>query len=123
MFLLFAECRHHPGVPYFHDAYKGWTCCNKKSVDFTEFLNIKGCELSCHSNVKPVEPQKPAEEVIVEKTPPPAASVEPIKPSTLVRPDFNELLVRLEPTVAPALQQAIDNIVPMIVKGNSASAG
>lgn len=45
------ECRHHPGHPVFHDAYKGWSCCNKKSVDFTEFLNIKGCTLSKHSNV------------------------------------------------------------------------
>lgn len=35
----------------FHDAYKGWSCCNKKSVDFTEFLNIKGCTKSKHSNV------------------------------------------------------------------------
>lgn len=45
------ECRHHPGAPIFHDAYKGWSCCNKKSVDFTEFLNIKGCTLAKHSNV------------------------------------------------------------------------
>ncbi|KPJ11167.1 Cysteine and histidine-rich domain-containing protein [Papilio machaon] len=44
-------CCHHPGAPVFHDAYKGWSCCNKKSVDFTEFLNIKGCTLSKHSNV------------------------------------------------------------------------
>lgn len=45
------ECCHHPGAPVFHDAYKGWSCCNKKSVDFTEFLNIKGCTMSKHSNV------------------------------------------------------------------------
>lgn len=91
-------------------------------MDFTEFLNIKGCELSVHSNVKPIEPQKPVQEVTVEETPQ-TPVVEPIKPSALVRPDFNELLVRMVPTVAPALQQSIDNIVPIIVKGNSTSAG
>lgn len=59
-------CVHHPGVPVFHDAYKGWSCCSKKTTDFTEFLNIKGCTTASHSNVKPPEPEKPKEEVIVE---------------------------------------------------------
>lgn len=35
------DCLHHPGAPFFHDAYKGWSCCKKKCTDFTEFLNIK----------------------------------------------------------------------------------
>lgn len=35
-------CTHHPGLPYFHDAYKIWSCCQKKSIDFTQFLDIKG---------------------------------------------------------------------------------
>lgn len=35
------SCTFHPGNPVFHDAYKGWSCCNKKCTDFTEFLNIK----------------------------------------------------------------------------------
>ncbi|ODM86596.1 Cysteine and histidine-rich domain-containing protein [Orchesella cincta] len=30
------SCRFHPGDHFFHDAYKGWTCCNRKTVDFTE---------------------------------------------------------------------------------------
>ncbi|XP_065838237.1 cysteine and histidine-rich domain-containing protein 1-like [Oscarella lobularis] len=55
-------CRFHPGDPFFHDAYKGWNCCQKKSVDFTEFLNIPGCTVSFHSNVKPPEAEKPAKE-------------------------------------------------------------
>lgn len=49
--ILLDACRHHPGLPFFHDAYKGWSCCNKKCIDFTEFLNIKGCTLSPHSNI------------------------------------------------------------------------
>lgn len=52
-------CWHHPGQPVFHDAYKGWSCCNKKCTDFTEFLNIKGCTVSKHSNIKPPEIEKP----------------------------------------------------------------
>lgn len=119
-------CRHHPGVPFFHDAYKGWSCCNKKSVDFTEFLNIKGCQLAKHSNVKPAEPVKPkpsaAELAAAEAAAaaPPARIVEPIKPSTLQRPDFNAPLLSVVPVVAPGLRQAIDSIVPIISRGDSA---
>ena len=36
-------CQFHPGAPFFHEGYKGWTCCNKKTTDFTEFLNTPGC--------------------------------------------------------------------------------
>ncbi|XP_043208121.1 cysteine and histidine-rich domain-containing protein-like [Amphibalanus amphitrite] len=56
------SCTFHPGAPFFHDAYKGWSCCNKKTVDFTEFLNTKGCTKGFHSDVKPVEPEKPKKE-------------------------------------------------------------
>lgn len=38
---LLDSCVFHPGDPFFHDAYKGWSCCKKKCTDFTEFLNIK----------------------------------------------------------------------------------
>ena len=51
-------CTFHPGAPYFHDAYKGWTCCQNKSTDFTTFLSTPGCSVGRHSNVKPVEPEK-----------------------------------------------------------------
>lgn len=33
------SCTYHPGQPVFHDALKGWSCCKKRSTDFTEFLN------------------------------------------------------------------------------------
>lgn len=57
-------CRHHPGVPVFHDALKGWSCCSRRSTDFTEFLNIPGCTTGQHSNDKPPEPEKkPSAEV------------------------------------------------------------
>ncbi|XP_068918520.1 integrin beta-1-binding protein 2 isoform X2 [Petaurus breviceps papuanus] len=48
-------CRHHPGVPIFHDALKGWSCCHKRTTDFLEFLNIQGCTLGPHCAQKPLE--------------------------------------------------------------------
>lgn len=53
------SCVFHPGVPIFHDALKGWSCCKKRTTDFSEFLSIKGCTHGRHSNVKPVEPLQP----------------------------------------------------------------
>ena len=51
------DCLHHSGAPFFHEAYKGWTCCNKKTTDFTEFLSTPGCSRGPHSREKPVEPE------------------------------------------------------------------
>lgn len=102
-------CIHHPGVPVFHDAYKGWSCCNKKSVDFTEFLNIQGCTQSVHSNQKPPEPEKPAKEVETNELPQQKIP-EPVKKSTLVRPAFDSSLTTMEPIVAPALKKQIDEL-------------
>lgn len=100
-------------MPYFHDAYKGWSCCKKKSVDFTEFLNTKGCVVSKHSNQKPPEPEKPKQDVVVEE-PPPMPS--PVVNSSLERVDFNSPLTLIQPTIAPALKQTIDSL------GSSADA-
>ena len=55
-------CSFHPGAPYFHDAYKGWSCCNKKCTDFTEFLNFPGTLKSCVK--EPISQQKISEIVI-----------------------------------------------------------
>ncbi|XP_041050905.1 cysteine and histidine-rich domain-containing protein 1-like [Carcharodon carcharias] len=52
-------CCYHSGVPIFHDALKGWSCCKKRTTDFSEFLAIPGCMKGHHSNVKPPEPLKP----------------------------------------------------------------
>ncbi|XP_005401724.2 PREDICTED: integrin beta-1-binding protein 2 [Chinchilla lanigera] len=52
------SCCYHPGVPIFHDALKGWSCCQKRTVDFSEFLNIKGCTMGPHCAEKlPEAPQ------------------------------------------------------------------
>ncbi|KAM8934515.1 integrin beta-1-binding protein 2 [Pelodytes ibericus] len=52
-------CRFHPGYPIFHDALKGWSCCRKRTTDFSEFLAIQGCTKAPHSNEKPQEPLRP----------------------------------------------------------------
>uniref|UniRef100_A0A8B9HS64 Cysteine and histidine-rich domain-containing protein 1 n=1 Tax=Astyanax mexicanus TaxID=7994 RepID=A0A8B9HS64_ASTMX len=33
-------CTYHPGVPVFHDALKGWSCCKRRTTDFSDFLSI-----------------------------------------------------------------------------------
>ncbi|XP_078037174.1 cysteine and histidine rich domain containing protein [Augochlora pura] len=104
------DCIYHPGTPVFHDAYKGWSCCNKKCTDFTEFLNIKGCTKSCHSNIKPPEPEKPAvdkskaKEVV-------EVIAQPINNGpSLKRPPFDTPQVTLKPTVSPALLDQIKGL-------------
>ncbi|KAG8448278.1 hypothetical protein GDO86_015392 [Hymenochirus boettgeri] len=53
------SCLFHPGYPIFHDALKGWSCCKKRTTDFSEFLGIPGCAKGPHSNEKPSEAMKP----------------------------------------------------------------
>ncbi|KAM6117305.1 integrin beta-1-binding protein 2 [Pterocles gutturalis] len=71
------SCLYHPGVPIFHDALKGWSCCKKRTTDFSEFLSIKGCTKGFHSKEKPPETfsqeetsdkpkAKPVEEVTIQ---------------------------------------------------------
>ncbi|CAK5007906.1 unnamed protein product [Meloidogyne enterolobii] len=47
------SCIFHPGPPYFHDAYKIWKCCNKKSTDFSTWLSFEGCTRGPHNPDKP----------------------------------------------------------------------
>jgi cysteine/histidine-rich domain-containing protein 1 len=102
------SCQFHPGNPVFHDALKGWSCCNKKSTDFTTFLSIPGCTKATHSNVKPVEPEKPKEEqskkdeVIVYEA--------PKMPELTPRPNEDVDPVELRRTVAPSLVAALEKL-------------
>jgi len=100
------SCTHHPGMPFFHETYKGWTCCNKKSTDFTEFLNIKGCSVAKHSNDKPPEPEKPQE--IIE-----APVVEEIRAPVYVpkeRPSSDEPLIALPQSVNNGLAKTLESL-------------
>lgn len=105
------DCIHHPGVPVFHDAYKGWSCCNKKCTDFTEFLNIKGCTKSRHTNEKPPEPEKPA----VDKSK--AAEIIEVRcqplnnEPSLERPPYDTPQVTMSPVISPALVEQVKGLV------------
>lgn len=62
-------CQYHPGGPIFHDALKGWSCCKKRSTDFSEFLSIPGCTFGRHNSQKPAQPQKPIIEEVCDEKP------------------------------------------------------
>ncbi|KAF3935819.1 hypothetical protein ABW19_dt0205834 [Dactylella cylindrospora] len=42
------SCVHHPGVAIFHEGSKGWSCCKRRVLEFTEFLKISGCTEGNH---------------------------------------------------------------------------
>ncbi|KAK3098877.1 hypothetical protein FSP39_023910 [Pinctada imbricata] len=102
------SCQFHPGGPVFHDAMKGWSCCKKRSTDFTEFLNFPGCTRGKHSNDKPPEPEK-KQNVPLEKDEVIEVKIrEPQKPrDPLDRPSDDEPLIPLNVTVSSSLKQAL----------------
>ena len=103
------SCQYHPGVPVFHDALKGWSCCKRRSTDFTEFLNTPGCTKGLHSNVKPPEPEKPKQEVTIpEEMPKPIKKIEPLLPEDIPSPD--EPLIRLPINVGATLNTALEKL-------------
>ena len=40
-------CQFHPGAPFFHEGFKGWTCCDKK-VSSLKTYNILWF---CYTNI------------------------------------------------------------------------
>ncbi|XP_069749109.1 cysteine and histidine-rich domain-containing protein 1-like [Narcine bancroftii] len=118
-------CRYHPGVPIFHDALKGWSCCKKKTTDFSEFLAIPGCTRGHHSNVKSPEPLKTT--VTCTKD-----GKEDLKPGTGTesimkgpksaelmmkeRPSSDEPMVKLPQRVSKSLQESLDKLSESIQK-------
>ena len=123
MFLLpaLAPCTYHPGAPYFHDAYKGWSCCDLKSTDFTVFLNYPGCAKGKHNNVKPVEPENitgnlSKEEVVPEPVRKPISSTA----VTAARPRFDAPMSRVKPTLARSLVDQLKKN-PLKVSGSDAN--
>ncbi|KAF4401837.1 hypothetical protein G4B88_013124 [Cannabis sativa] len=47
------SCQYHDS-PLFHDGMKEWSCCKKRSHDFSLFLEIPGCKTGKHTTEKPV---------------------------------------------------------------------
>lgn len=62
------SCRYHDSGPIFHDGTKEWSCCKKRSHDFSLFLEIPGCKTGKHTTEKQVFTQ-----VKKNTTPPPTA--------------------------------------------------
>ncbi|XP_018011056.1 cysteine and histidine-rich domain-containing protein 1 [Hyalella azteca] len=94
-------CIHHPGEPIFHDADKSWSCCKKRSKDFTEFLSMPGCTAGPHNPVKPVEAPKCEAPVNL----PPPTSIQ--KPEPKERPSFDAEMTLLRPTISASLKQVL----------------
>ncbi|RWS01847.1 cysteine and histidine-rich domain (chord)-containing: zinc binding protein-like protein [Dinothrombium tinctorium] len=103
-----SSCRFHPGDPVFHDAYKSWSCCGKKTTDFTEFLNIKGCKVDFHSDVKPVVSESEKEKTEI-KSVTNQINNKPIY-VPMERPPEDMPLVPLKFTIGKSLQQQLDQL-------------
>lgn len=43
-----SKCQYHPGVAIFHEGMKYWSCCERKTSDFDNFLNQEGCTIGVH---------------------------------------------------------------------------
>ncbi|KAK0423878.1 hypothetical protein QR680_008383 [Steinernema hermaphroditum] len=43
-----SNCVYHPGAAIFHEGMKFWSCCKKKTSDFSTFLDQKGCTTGEH---------------------------------------------------------------------------
>ena len=103
-------CLYHPGEPYFHDAYKGWTCCQAKSTDFTTFLNTPGCTVGRCSNIKPKESEKITGNLNKEEYKDEVIEVRPPIAPAKERVPVDSPTQRLTPTVAASLKTALKNI-------------
>ncbi|NXD16733.1 CHRD1 protein, partial [Nothocercus nigrocapillus] len=108
------SCVFHPGVPIFHDALKGWSCCKKRTTDFSEFLAIKGCTKGYHSKEKPPQPfgqeetpEKPKAKAAAELLNQGPASAEKMQRE---RPSSDEPRQLLPIKVSRSLEQALEKL-------------
>uniref|UniRef100_A0A8C9W6C2 Zgc:92429 n=1 Tax=Scleropages formosus TaxID=113540 RepID=A0A8C9W6C2_SCLFO len=96
--------------------WMGWSCCKKRTTDFSEFLSIMGCTRGRHSNEKPVEPLPP--EVTSEK-----GDLQTHKGQEIIyqgpksaealqreRPSSEEPKSKLRVKVSPSLAQVIEKL-------------
>lgn len=97
------SCKFHPGKPVFHEGYKYWSCCNKKTTDFTTFLSTPGCTLGFHSNEKPIDTEIPMPVVTQEETPKPRPEYVP-KPRPPADSPMQQLAVKIDSGLEPALK-------------------
>ncbi|XP_048325786.1 cysteine and histidine-rich domain-containing protein RAR1 [Ziziphus jujuba] len=63
------SCQYHDAGPIFHDGMKEWSCCKKRSHDFSLFLEIPGCKKGKHTTEKPVLAKPAANPKVVSQSP------------------------------------------------------
>ncbi|KAL4671342.1 hypothetical protein H8959_004051 [Pygathrix nigripes] len=110
-------CTYHPGVPVFHDALKGWSCCKRRTTDFSDFLSIVGCTKGRHNSEKPPEPVKPEVKTTEKK------ELSELKPKfqehiiqapkpveAIKRPSPDEPMTNLELKISASLKQTLDKL-------------
>ncbi|XP_028756474.1 cysteine and histidine-rich domain-containing protein RAR1 isoform X2 [Neltuma alba] len=66
------SCLYHES-PIFHDGMKEWSCCKKRSHDFSLFLEIPGCKTGKHTTEKQVFAQ-PKKNTVSAPAPAPAST-------------------------------------------------
>ncbi|ORX59496.1 chord-domain-containing protein [Hesseltinella vesiculosa] len=62
------ECQYHSGAPVFHEGLKGWSCCQKRVIDFDDFLKLPGCTYGKHTDEKPASKPVEKKEQVKEAT-------------------------------------------------------
>ncbi|EPY77347.1 non-POU domain containing, octamer-binding isoform 7-like protein [Camelus ferus] len=89
----------------------GWSCCRKRTVDFSEFLNIKGCTVGPHCPEKLSEapqPEGPATSSSLQEQNPPNMIPKSAETLRLERPK-SELPPKLLPlNISQALEMALE---------------
>ncbi|XP_061658400.1 cysteine and histidine-rich domain-containing protein 1 [Syngnathoides biaculeatus] len=111
-------CTFHPGVPVFHDALKGWSCCKRRTTDFSDFLSIAGCTKGPHNKEKPAEPVKPDVTSSGQKKDSDEQKPKfneyiisaPKPQEAICRPSADEPVVRLQHKVSSSLKQALEKL-------------
>uniref|UniRef100_A0A8C0BY27 Integrin subunit beta 1 binding protein 2 n=1 Tax=Buteo japonicus TaxID=224669 RepID=A0A8C0BY27_9AVES len=88
---------------------QGWSCCKKRTTDFSEFLSIKGCTKGFHSKEKP--PESFSQEKTSDK--PKANPVEELiiqGPKSAEKMHSDEPRQRLPIKVSRSLEQALEKL-------------
>ncbi|KAF1523388.1 Cysteine and histidine-rich domain-containing protein 1, partial [Eudyptula albosignata] len=96
----------------------GWSCCKRRTTDFSDFLSIVGCTKGLHNSEKPPEPVKPEVKTTSERK-----ELAELKPKfqehiiqapkpleTIKRPSPDEPMTNLQLKVSASLKQALDKL-------------
>jgi len=103
-------CHYHKGPPIFHEGYKGWKCCDRKTIDFDEFMAFETCSVGRH-NPKEEKP-KP---VVSEPQIPPPTGVEVYKNPNPEKPVVPKPVAPIEEPVAvpKEIPDPADAVIPV----------